>query len=349
MANYSLDDALKGYRWLAHKGFTELLAAHPDYRPGKENYEWNKAHNAFPRVEYVTDEKGLTKFIMRYSSTHIVCYCANPRQQEYRNERGYPRAAREEEITIAQSMFADLDLEAKTITEAHHAAAEKFLGEADDYFQDLGLAKPVRAFSGRGYHLLFAYPGIMVAEHPDIAARQQKFIDDFKDSYHKELANLEARVDATHDLRRMVKMYGTAKPQVGIVSRFLGGERQEDEALATYLLSMNLENGSAVADGAKPSFGAALVYIKNELPPIFLTLLHKDEKLRQLWEGTGKMEGDTSGSGYDFSLARKLLACGITDVSDIATILALRPGGSCKASGKGEEYLRRTIAKALAS
>jgi hypothetical protein len=89
MTNYSLDDALKGYRWLAHTGFTELLAVHPKYLPGKEHYNWNKSHNSFPRIEYVTDEKGLTKFIMRYHATHTVCYGINQRPQVFKNDRGY--------------------------------------------------------------------------------------------------------------------------------------------------------------------------------------------------------------------------------------------------------------------
>ena len=40
--NYRLDDVVQSYDWLGHKGhYTEMLAVHPDYRPGQQNYEWN--------------------------------------------------------------------------------------------------------------------------------------------------------------------------------------------------------------------------------------------------------------------------------------------------------------------
>ena len=82
---------------------------------------------------------------------------------------------------------------------------------------------------------------------------------------------------------------------------------------------------------------------------MFLQLLRQDEKLKDLWEGNGKAKGDTSGLGYDFSIARRLLALGYRDVDQIGTVLALRPNGSFQNGNKKEEYLCRTIGKALSS
>lgn len=35
------------------------------------------------------------------------------------------------------------------------------------------------------------------------------------------------------------------------------------------------------------------------------------------------------------------------DLDELATILSMRPGGSVQSHGKGENYIRRTIANAL--
>ena len=71
--NYSLDDVVKSYRWLGHKnGFTELNAFHPEYRPGRENVEWNRKHDAFPRISYARDEWAVTDFVKKFSDTRMV-------------------------------------------------------------------------------------------------------------------------------------------------------------------------------------------------------------------------------------------------------------------------------------
>lgn len=61
----------------------------------------------------------------------------------------------------------------------------------------------------------------------------------------------------------------------------------------------------------------------------------------------GKTTGDLSRTGYDYSLLRECLARGITDVRELAAVLALRPGGSVKDGSKGEQYIRATIAKVI--
>ena len=149
---------------------------------------------------------------------------------------------------------------------------------------------------------------------------------------------MEVRLDKTQDLRRMVKIYGTAKPG-GAVSRFYGGRRRLDPALRDYLLSLELgEQRAAPID----------LPVDDQLPAWFNPLLARDAELALLWCGEGKpVHTDTTRSGFDFSIARRLLRLGYTDVADLATVLAHRPDGSVKNSGKGEDYIRRTIASAL--
>ena len=54
-----------------------------------------------------------------------------------------------------------------------------------------------------------------------------------------------------------------------------------------------------------------------------------------------------SRSGYDYSLVRECLSRGITDVKELAVILALRPAVPVRQGDKGEQYIRTTVAKAV--
>ena len=219
---------------------------------------------------------------------------------------------------------------------------EALLARADEYFVDRGMRPPVRAATGGGYHLLFAYPAIRVAEYDDVGARLKTFRDRFADEFRRDLSALEMKLDRTQDLRRMARVYGTAKPDVGLVSEFYGGERVEDERLREYLLEMRVPDRGVVG----PMAGGSLV--GEELPSWCSSLLEQDAGLRQLWLGEGKPEGlDTSSSGYDHTLVRRLLELGRTDIGELATILAERPEGSVRKRGKDEGYIRRTIAAAL--
>jgi hypothetical protein len=52
-------------------------------------------------------------------------------------------------------------------------------------------------------------------------------------------------------------------------------------------------------------------------------------------------------TGYDFSLVKECMQKGITDVVVLATFLKLRPEGAVQKSGKGDSYMRLTIANAI--
>jgi len=351
MPTISLEDVCRSYRWLGHDGaLTEVVALHPSYRPGAEHLAWNKEHQTFPRTAYVGNEQALLRFIDEHygNGKRMVCMSLNPRSQVFRNERGFPRGAREDEIQLSQNILFDFDGK-------HPASADVMVGykafvkEAGFYLQDLGLNPPVYADTGRGFHLLFAYPAISAGEHADISERITAFAERFRDEFHKELASMDVSLDRTHDLRRMVRVYGTAKPSVGINSKFYGQERVEDEALAGHLLSLQLqEHSRPVRVGGEPLYGASLISVYDRLPVVVESLIRGDEKLKDLWEGKNKPEHtDTSGSGYDYSIVRRLIVLGVRDLDLLSTAIALRPGSSYRENGKDEQYLRRTVAKAL--
>lgn len=334
---YSLEEITKAYKWLGHKQYTDLSALHPDYRPGQ--FEWNRENRVFPITSYAKSSKDVLDFVKKYSPERLVLYGINPRPMIYKNDKGYFRSALEHEIEICQNMYIDIDPQSKNFSKEQIAKLELSLEKFDQFFLDQGLLAPVNAFTGRGYHKLLAFPPIKVSECPDMAQRQKLFAEQFQQAFKRELEDLEVKIDQTFDLVRKAKIYGTAKPKIGVISKFYGNERKEDEALKNCLI--NLKIPEAGLEGK-------LLNLGHDLPPWFKSLLIRDSKLQSLWSGEGKTEGqDSSRSGYDFSVVKSLLGMGYKNIDELGTILALRPNGGVKGSGKGEQYLRHTIANAL--
>lgn len=337
---YSLEDVTKSYRWLGHKGFTELNAFHSDYKTGREHFEWNLQNKTFPRISYARTENDVINFVKKYAETYMVCYGINPRQKIFKNNKNYPRAAYENEIELSQNLLMDFDFKSKNTTKEQIAEFELFIQKTNQYFLELGIKIPTTAYTGRGYHFLFAYPPIKVTAYPDIAERLKEFCNQFRETFKKDLQRLEVKLDNTQDLRRMLKIYGTAKPKIGIISKFYGDKRMEDNGLRDYLLKMEIHQSESEL--------LSVLKTSGELPLWFQNLLAMDSRIKELWEGYGKpQDTDTTGSGYDFSLAKYLLNLGYQNIGELATILALRPEGAVRKSGKGDGYIRRTIANAL--
>jgi len=270
----------------------------------------------------------------------MICYGLNPRPRVLRRQDGRVRSAKEIDIAVSMNLLIDIDLEG-AVSPSRLSALKGFLLEADEYFTSLGLLRPFRAATGRGSHLLFAYPPILVSEVLDVRERLRSFKDGFVRAVRDQLSRLEARVDSTQDLRRMVRVYGTSKPDVGVVSKFYGKERVEDVALREYLLRLTV--------AAFRSVRAVPVMVADHLPGWFAGLLVTDDRLRSLYEGNGKAAvTDCSVSGYDFSVVRHLVRLGFRDPNELGTILSLRPVGFAERCTKGPAYVERTVGRALA-
>ena len=248
---------------------------------------------------------------------------------------GRSRSAKDTDIEVVTNFYFDIDPRGD-LSDEQVAEMELFLARTEPYFADLGVCRPEQAFTGRGYHLLFPVPTIQVREHPDIKGRLNLFRQDFSEAFSKDLSGLELKLDNTMDLSRVAKIYGTRKPGGARVSRFYGGQRREDANLRDYLLSLDMEQRDE-----QPAM------LPERLPQNFEALLTKNSDIKDLWDGIGKKEGDISNSGYDYSLIRRCMRQGITDIRDLGAILALRPKGAVQQSQKGEKYIKTTIANAI--
>jgi len=214
---YSLGDVRRAYRWLGHgTGVTEVSVLHPLYRRGDR--DWNRSQGAWPVTRYIRSEPELLGLVRGYAGERMVCYGINPRPMVLTCEDGRVRSAREADVAVSQNLLIDIDLEG-VVTPSRLDSLRRFLRLADEYFKGLGVHRPFRASTGRGSHLLFAYPPIPVGVVPDVRLRLRSFKEGFVAAVGRELSVLEARVDATQDLRRMTRVYGTSKPGVGVIIR----------------------------------------------------------------------------------------------------------------------------------
>jgi hypothetical protein len=331
-------DVRRGYQWLDHAaGVTEVSVLHPDFKPG--DVDGNSSRRAWPLTYYVLGAAQLSRIIRQYADERMVCYGLNPRTDLLRSPEGRVRSAKEADIAISQTLLLDVDVHDHPTPERLDLLGS-FLCGLGEYWQSIGIKPPVMPRTGRGHHLLFAFPPVTVAEHPDFRGQLRTFKEQFVAAHQHDLNRLEAKVDSTQDLRRMVRVYGTAKPGVGIISSFPYAKRVPDERLREYLLQLT---PAPISVAAPKDLTVAEV-----LPAWFPTLLDKDRVLHDLWHGKGKPKtADHSTSGYDYSIARHLLQAGKTD-EDIATILHLRPTGAEERDRKGNEYLSRTVANAKA-
>ena len=151
-------------------------------------------------------------------------------------------------------------------------------------------------------------------------------------------------MDRTTDLARVAKIYGTRKPESNAISRFYGDERIEDHSLLEHLLSLPVEQNKGQKSLSKSGFPISTY---DSLTDNFIQLMKAQPDIAELWDGSGKNSGDTSRSGYDMSLMHACVRNGITDVRELATILALRDNGGVRHNGKGDDYIRTTVMKAL--
>ena len=333
---YLADDASRAYAWLEHQAYTELNAIDP-------------ARRRPTCIAHVNSYAQVEAFVTRYAGRSLVCWGLNERPKVLTNDRGYARSARNSDIEVVSNLALDIDMEPGAEHDRLRAKLVSWVqNEVGTYIQDLGGLAPVYVDTGRGVHVLIALPRTKVADYQDLPLQLAAFRDAAAQDWKQDLSSLEARLDRVQDLRRVLRVPGTAKPDIGYMARFVGYERTEDRGLLEHILSLQTRNGHDV-NSHEPAYGARLLTVYDRPPVVFEALLERDAKLRDLWLGRSKPEGsDTSGSGYDISLIRRCLILGVHNVSELATILALRPNGSVQGSGKGEVYIRRTIAAALA-
>ena len=153
---FDTESVVNSYRWFRHgDAWTEINAFHPQYRPGRQHREYNRKNRTFPVVQYVKNEKQLLNVVSRLHGSHLVCYGINPRHSIKTYPSGHPRAHRDAEIGVVKNFYFDFDLNDSAQRE-DIASLELFLEEVIGKVERFGLSSPIKAFTGNGFHLLFA-------------------------------------------------------------------------------------------------------------------------------------------------------------------------------------------------
>jgi len=343
----NLEDICTTYALLGHHRESEVVALHPDYKRRGRKAFTAKGDNTFPITRYIRSEFELARFCKMHHDDRMIAIGLNERPLIHRNEKGYMRAAKEEEIKICSNMLIDIDAEPSELSPSYLAKTTSLLEKLCAYYQDLGLKKPIIAFSGGGFHGMTALPRTPTDVYSDMAPRIKRFTTDLREDFRHDLSRHEMRIDTVSDLRRMVKVYGTAKVGNNQLSRLLSpGVRNEDVGMRNYLLSMTLKPSELEK---KTMHKDVVIDVQKKLPRWFEMLIADDKRIHDLWWGRGKAKGDISASGYDHTLTRTLMGRGHKNLDDLATILAKRPLGSVQKSGKDQQYIQRTIANVLDS
>lgn len=338
--NYSIDDIVKSYKWLNYSqyGLTELIAFHPKYKPG--DFEYNRKNGFLPKIWYAKSVKQVIAFVKKYHKNHTCCYGINPRPSVLKAKNNFLRSAKDSDIKTVLSFYLDFDFAHSDADKKDFNMLKELIKEIEFYLGKEKIRKPVWAYTGNGYHLLFALPPIKTEEHPDIGEKIKAFRDNINYEFSGAMESEGIKLDSTVDLRRVAKIYGTKKPYKNArLSRFYGNKRIEDVVLKEYILSLDTTQSLE----KEISFN-----IPDRLPEKFENLLNTDTYIKKLWNNEGKTEiKDVSRTGYDFSLVKECIRRGITDINDLSAILALRPEGAYQKSSKNGDYIRRTIGNAL--
>jgi hypothetical protein len=274
---YYKDDIIRSFAWLGHNlhGFTELLAVHRSFKPGRENFKDNLEHCRLPKIWYTRSPINACSFVSKYCKDHTCYFGVNPRHGILKNDRGSVRSAKEEDIRVLTCFYLDIDCKDKYPTDEHLAEIELFIAKTERFFDEIGINPPTKAFSGRGFHLFFSPSPICVSEQPDIKEKLQAFKAQFEDAFRNDIGQLGIVIDSTLDLRRMVKIPGTKKadPSIKRISRFYGDIRTDDQVLRDYLINTEIP---------EPKNHPVNIQIRDGLPMKFRKLLESNQVMQDL-------------------------------------------------------------------
>ena len=168
--------------------------------------------------------------------------------------------------------------------------------------------------------------------------------------------------DDAFDIPRLLRLLGTFNRKdpsnpIEVTLEKLDGDLRYNLSELTDALDMlggpapePQRNAEQVTPGAEP--GDESIKIATAPSDRVRSLVANNSKVRNYFLGMGKAEKDehgqsldTSGSGYDCSLALSLLKNGVSDPSEVATGLWFRPDGHARNKGLG--YTSRTVRKAI--
>ena len=144
---YIKDDITGSFDWLGHAqyGYTELLALHNDYEPGRDNFSKNLECKRFPKIWYTKKPAQVLSFVSKHCKNHTCYFGINPRPGILTKDNGHARSAREDDIRILTTFYFDIDCLDKEPSDEHLADIELFIAKSEGFFEDIGINMPTKA------------------------------------------------------------------------------------------------------------------------------------------------------------------------------------------------------------
>lgn len=294
----------------------------------------------------VSDEHELTEALRRHGAGRLCVLGLQPRTA------GHPEMGKAPSVPEVRNVLLDIEPKHERgapATDAQREATRTVIEEhIKPWLAGAGFGPPVVEDSGNGFHLLMAIDPIKVAEVPDVEERVKALTDRLRHELAEALDAAGARIDAMHDLARVVKVAGTAKPLPDHRrSAFVTApERREDAALREHLLTAvtTPPRGPSEKRAEPKSYGLTIADLSSDnIPEHFFEMLDAHPRLKGAWEGTLTDIKDTSGSGQDASLVTQLAHLGITDPRAVGAILFNAPGRKTAKRPDAVRYIERTI------
>jgi hypothetical protein len=298
-------------------------------------------------TEHVDNPGEFVRFAEQYSGKALVYAGLNPRPFRFQGKR---KRAKDEDIEIMARILFDVELDHKKGTDLaweNVVVLKPLVNCVADYFQERGWKRPIRVFSGNGYHLIPVLNPFPVGDGTKQQVR--KFFEEIREVIQRKAKELlpkqVCRVDSTYDLSRISKVAGTLSRKgtdkslwrLAVADPRLDryGSPEPDEKLSQYIQRIKIDESETKGERHNTS-----------LPENLANVINSDRELKRLWqENPRKGNGGQDRSLGDFIFVRKCLEMGVTSDDNLQVLLIKRPVGKGRERQRGD-YIQRTIQRA---
>ncbi|MDD5308329.1 MAG: hypothetical protein PHU25_13490 [Deltaproteobacteria bacterium] len=269
-----------------------------------------------------------------------------------------------EDIETVRMQIIDLDPDRPkgTASTAEQLALSRSVAErirADAVTR--GWPAPPLVMSGNGVHVYFFFPEVHIRDQvhrEEVAAGFKAFEAWVQRTY----ATDGIKIDKISDLPRIIKVPGVmsikgdnSPERPWRRAHFLtDSTRVENGAFWDFVNTLPAAEKEKKAKATTKDSGTAdtEIVFGDQPSERVMKVVFGNKNIKAHWEGRGKpamnadgTPGDTSRSGYDWTVLLGLIKAGITDPSELATAVFHRPAGA--GAEKDKDYVIRTVLKAL--
>lgn len=320
LGEINMGDVERTYHLLGHQNETEI-------RIIEANKERGKVESKF--INYKNDFLAVCK---RYSGSRYNCYVGI-------NERT-SKGTKDDEVNVVSLYVFDIDpvrLKNTCSTSDELRKAELVADQISDFLVSKGFRRPSKGMSGNGYQLWLKLSRIELNGDKDKKEIAEK-LKIFEAMIRASFQNSEVRIDAVHNLSRIMKIIGTKsvkghhsteRPQRLSMWVFYDDVPGRDEELTQYIINLKVQEKKNDTEKTTCCLGIA-------------DLFNQDKILKTLFNSSVP-EGERS--EVEQSIVTRLVGKGFTNFNEIDQIMQQCKVG--KWQNKSQQYRELTFQKAI--